>query len=238
MLNRDSGFLKSSPSRQVGPKNLYMLQISQDSNSPIISVTTATAMTSTVASHAIPYRITKANDRKEMQHPHKYRRKNIQNFLFMQPNIAKTITIVNLFAIFGDMFKTIKNIFKARIDHVKYTWAHYKALNKLALYKGFYFPFHDLDKIILYPILGLKLTKKLHLAWSGHHYRNGDIKNKFEAALDWECARRTKPDKPLDAYDTWKKYYPDVDMEETLRWLRLYHGDESYENPYAAQEED
>ena len=232
LLNRDNGFLKSSPSRQVGPKNLYMLQISQRSPSPISSVTTATDMTSTVASHAIPYKITNDNDKKEMQQPHKYRRKNIQKCLFMQPNIAKTITQVNLFAIFGDMFKTIKNIFKARIDHVKYTWAHHKALNQLALSKGFYYPFHDMDKIILYPILGLKLTKKFHLAWSGHHYRNGDIKNKFEAALDWECARRTKPDKPLDAYDTWKKYYPDVDMEETLRWLRLYHGDESYENPY------
>jgi hypothetical protein len=195
-------------------------------------------MTSTVASHEMPYRITNANDRKEIQHPHKYRRKNIQKFFFMQPNIAKGITKVNLFAIFGGMFKTIKNIFKARIDHVKYTWAHYKELNKLALYKGFFFPFHDLDKIILYPILGIKLTKKIHLAWSGHHYRNGDIKNKFEAALDWECARRTKPDKPLDAYDTWKKYYPDVDMTETLQWLRLYHGDEGYENPYEVHDED
>jgi hypothetical protein len=87
-----------------------MLQINQRSSSPISSGTTATAMTSTVASHAIPYRITTAIDRREIQHPHKYRRKNIQKFFFMQPNIAKTITKVNLFAIFGDMFKTIKNI--------------------------------------------------------------------------------------------------------------------------------
>ncbi|WP_405325930.1 hypothetical protein, partial [Fibrobacter sp.] len=76
-----------------------MLQISQRTPSPINSVTTATDMTSTVASHAIPYKITNDNDRKEMQQPHKYRRKNIQKFLFMQPNIAKTITPVNLFAI-------------------------------------------------------------------------------------------------------------------------------------------
>lgn len=58
--------------------------------------------------------------------------------------------------------------------------------------------------------------------WSRHHYRNGDIKNKIEAAFDWECARFTKPDKPLDAYDTWKKYYPDVDMKYTLKWLDFY----------------
>ena len=129
------------------------------------------------------------------------------------------------------MLNTIKKIFKERIDCVKYTWAHHKALNQLALSKGFYYPLHDMDKIILYPILGKKLTHKIHRAWSGHHYRNGDIKNKFEAAFDWECARRTKPDKRLDAYDTWKLYYPNVDMAETLRWLRFYH-DEQYENPY------
>ena len=28
-----------------------------------------------------------------------------------------------------------------------------------------------------------------------------------EAVVDWECARFTKPDKPLNAYDTYLKYY-------------------------------
>ena len=27
--------------------------------------------------------------------------------------------------------------------------------------------------------------------------------------IDWECARFTKPDKPLNAYETYKKYYCD-----------------------------
>lgn len=48
------------------------------------------------------------------------------------------------------------------------------------------------------------------------------IKNKEEAAIDWESARFTKPDKPLDAYDTWKKYYSDIDMEETLKKLGFW----------------
>lgn len=49
-----------------------------------------------------------------------------------------------------------------------------------------------------------------------------DIKNKIEAAIDWESARFTKPDKPLDAYDTWKEYYSDIDMELTLKLLGFW----------------
>ena len=108
---------------------------------------------------------------------------------------------------------------KYRIDLVKYTWEHRKMVQKLAKEKGYSFPFHDLDKVFLYPILGKKFTHNLHRFWSGHHLHNGNIKNKIEAAFDWESARYTKPDKPLDAFDTWKKYYPNVDMESTLRML-------------------
>ena len=28
--------------------------------------------------------------------------------------------------------------------------------------------------------------------------------------VDWECARYTKPDKPLNAYETLCKYYPQL----------------------------
>ena len=119
------------------------------------------------------------------------------------------------------MFQTIKE----RFDCVVYTLRHRKALNELAKNFGYSFPFHDLDKVILYPILGKKLTHSLHRKFSGHHYHNGDIKNKVEAMFDWECARYTKPDKPLDAFDTWKKYYPDVDMEPVLRKYGFWHED-------------
>ena len=33
----------------------------------------------------------------------------------------------------------------------------------------------------------------------------------IEMIIDWECARFTKPDKPLDAYQTMKKFYPDLE---------------------------
>ena len=51
---------------------------------------------------------------------------------------------------------------KYRIDLVKYTWEHRKMVQKLAKEKGYSFPFHDLDKVFLYPILGKKFTHNLH----------------------------------------------------------------------------
>lgn len=109
-----------------------------------------------------------------------------------------------------------------RWDYIKYTHKHRKMVQKIAKDLGYSFPFHDLDKYFLYLFLGKDWGSKLHRKWSGHHYRNGDIKNKIEAAIDWESARFTKPDKPLNAYDTWKKYYPEVDMEDTLKLLGFW----------------
>ena len=51
-----------------------------------------------------------------------------------------------------------------------------------------------------------------------------DIENKVEAAIDWESARFTKPDKPLTAYQCWKKYYQDIDMKDTLKSLGFWEG--------------
>ena len=49
-----------------------------------------------------------------------------------------------------------------------------------------------------------------------------NIKNKIEAAIDWESTRFTKPNKLLDAYDTWKEYYSDIDMEPALKLLGFW----------------
>lgn len=121
------------------------------------------------------------------------------------------------------LFKMIADEVRTRMALVKYTMAHRRALNELAAKFGYSFPLHDLDKVFLYPLLGKRLTHNLHRRLSGHHFHNGDIRNKTEAALDWECARMTKPDKPLDAYDTWRKYYTGVDMAPTLEKLGLMH---------------
>ena len=60
-----------------------------------------------------------------------------------------------------------------------------------------------------------KDVSALHRQLSSHH-ENEIEKNKadyIEMVLDWESARYTKPDKPLNAYDTLYKYYPEMEKE-------------------------
>lgn len=133
---------------------------------------------------------------------------------------------------------------KERINEIKNIQRHRREVQRIAKEKGYSFPFHDFVKMINVFIFGDKIATKLHRMFSGHHahkrYINitynddglhiytkkhplcRDIKNKIEAAIDWESARFTKPEKPLDAYDTWKKYYSDIDMEETLKMLGFW----------------
>lgn len=131
----------------------------------------------------------------------------------------------------------------SRITEIKNIQKHRREVQRIANEKGYSFPFHDFIKMINVLIFGDKIATKLHRKFSGHHAKmtryfccmvkeNGwvypeykverDIKNKIEAAIDWESARFTKPEKPLDAYDTWKKYYSDIDMEETLKLLGFW----------------
>lgn len=83
--------------------------------------------------------------------------------------------------------------------------------------------FHDWDKLILFiffPFLGERIINQFHQRINKHHptYTTGKdwIKQLkcpvevdwVEAVIDWECARITKPDKPLNARQTLEKYYP------------------------------
>lgn len=132
---------------------------------------------------------------------------------------------------------------KNRIIEIKNIQKHRKEVQRIAKEKGLSFLFHDFVKMINVFIFGDKIATKLHRKFSNHHARmryiritydeglkvytkkqpyGRFIKNKEEAAIDWESARFTKPDKPLDAYDTWKKYYSDIDMEETLKKLGFW----------------
>ena len=115
-----------------------------------------------------------------------------------------------------------------RLYEFNQTRLHRKEVQRIAKEKSYSFPMHDFVKMINILIFGDKIATKLHRAFSGHHaheyadihcniYR--DIPNKIEAAIDWESARFTKPGKPLNAYQTWKKYYSDINMEPTLRLL-------------------
>ncbi len=115
-----------------------------------------------------------------------------------------------------------------RLDYVKYTLLHRKAfrqvekelLGKVSL-RGY---LHDLDKVFLYPLLGKNLTSKLHRKFARHHKNSAKILADYkEMVIDWECARYTKPDKPLNAYDTLYKYYPELEENilPILKWLKI-----------------
>lgn len=131
----------------------------------------------------------------------------------------------------------------SRFTEIKNIQRHRKEVQRIAKEKGYSFPFHDFIKMINVFLFGDKIATKLHRKFSRHHAhmsklriyykdypkdyskvlpRGRYIKNKVEAAIDWESARFTKPEKPLDAYDTWKKYYSDIDMEQTLRELGFW----------------
>lgn len=100
------------------------------------------------------------------------------------------------------------------------------------------FPAHDVIKGINILVFGDKRATAWHRKYSRHHATittdpsstNAiipgvgpiDIVNRIEAAIDWESARYTKPDKPLTAYETWLKYYRHVDMADTLKTLGLW----------------
>lgn len=124
-----------------------------------------------------------------------------------------------------------------RIEKFKECWYHRKEVQRIAKGHGYSFPFHDFIKMINILLLGDKIATKLHRKFSKHHvhseeylfcwtYSNNGwayptyktrrwIPNKIEAAIDWESARFTKPNKPLNAYETWKEYYSDIDMEDS-----------------------
>lgn len=67
---------------------------------------------------------------------------------------------------------------------------------------------HDLLKIPMYLILGTKLTSKIHRKYSRHHNRAKSESDYRQMFIDWESARFTKPDKPLNGIETLYRFYP------------------------------
>lgn len=121
----------------------------------------------------------------------------------------------------GNILSNIKESY----HHIPYTFKHYlvfkKVEKKLLGYHKYWY--HDWDKLLLYvfcPWLGTKKISKLHQKYNSHHPvwydKDNWSHNKkayeidfVEAIIDWECARYTKADKPLNAYDTMFEYYPE-----------------------------
>lgn len=88
---------------------------------------------------------------------------------------------------------------------------------------------HDVDKLIMMLVLPGKVVSRIHRKYAGHH-DNGKAKTRedyIEMVIDWECARYTKPDKPLNAVQTMEKYYPHLrsEIEPILKELGLLSDD-------------
>lgn len=142
------------------------------------------------------------------------------------------------------MKKIFKNI-KESFNHLLYTWKHYLAFLKVEkqLTGKYKYKFHDVDKMFMFiflPFLGDRIINQTHQRINKHHptYTVGEnwakqlkSPNKVrweEAIIDWECARYTKPDKPLDAYDTLFKFYPEYVeyAKPAFKELGLWRGED------------
>ena len=125
-------------------------------------------------------------------------------------------------------------------DYCTYTYLHRKAflycVNKLITNEKDKIEMlerakkHDLDKVLYYQFLPKKEASNLHRTTCSHHMEN-DIKKTYydylEAIIDYECAGYTKPDKPLNAFDTINKFNP-KDKEILLSILHNMGLDYSY----------
>ena len=65
---------------------------------------------------------------------------------------------------------------------------------------------HDTGKAINILLLGDTIATAIHRRVAGHH-RLVTTCQLWEGICDWECARITKPSKPLNARGTWVKFY-------------------------------
>ena len=102
-----------------------------------------------------------------------------------------------------------------RINSILYTLEHRRAFLKVEkmllghnTIRGY---LHDLDKVFFKLLLSKDTVQKMHRNYSRHHAKNGHTKQDYiQMVIDWECARYTKPDKPLNARETLYKYYPEL----------------------------
>ena len=99
-------------------------------------------------------------------------------------------------------------------DRIKYTINHRKAFRivekQLLGYNTIRSIFHDLDKVFLYMIFDYKKVHNWHRHHSRHHLKAKTHDDYIEMVIDWECARITKPDKPLNARNTLYKIHPEL----------------------------
>ena len=73
---------------------------------------------------------------------------------------------------------------------------------------------HDMDKYYMYHFLPAPLAHKIHTIISPHHKNRAKTKEDYtQMLIDWECNRKTKPDKQMKPYQILDKFYPDLKSE-------------------------
>lgn len=107
---------------------------------------------------------------------------------------------------------------KENIGAIRYTQEHRKAYKKvekeLLGHNTWRSLVHDFDKVVLYNVWPHSKVKNFHRNTARHHIESKCKKTRadyIDMIIDWECARYTKPDKPLNAYDTLYKFYPQLE---------------------------
>ena len=105
-------------------------------------------------------------------------------------------------------------VFKNK-KYIKYTWKHkiaFLKVEKIVLGKNTIRGYlHGTEKLFLYLFLPKKTVSRINRSMSRHHVKRARTESDFtQMMIDWECARFTKADKPLDAYETLYKFYPQL----------------------------
>jgi hypothetical protein len=106
--------------------------------------------------------------------------------------------------------------FRIDKDHIIYTWKHKMAFLKVEkqllghnTLRGY---LHDCDKLFLYLFLDGEEVHHIHRRYSRHHIDKAFTESDYiQMIIDWECGRFTKPDKPLDAYDTLYTWFVELE---------------------------
>lgn len=110
---------------------------------------------------------------------------------------------------FGELEEAIKNC--PLLDDMKYTYLHRREMARIAGELGIdwnQYRFHDCDKMVMMLFhTDEDLTKEHRSTQPHHHHNTTDMKALVEMMLDWESARFTKPDKPLNALGTLNVWY-------------------------------
>lgn len=106
-----------------------------------------------------------------------------------------------------------------RIPSVSYTLEHKLAFLEREHYLTGHYSVrgivHDWEKPFLYLCPWIDSEKKIqemHRRFSPHHVgcpKTSKVEHLIEMYIDWDCAAITKPDKPLNAFETLVHFYPE-----------------------------